>query len=293
MASLFESLEAQGIREREKPIFDVLKASLDHPAAPDTLPQRLSDDIVSICKSAREDQDPMVVLIRVWNVMFDMIGCIPPDHEWQDVWVDALKVLQRRENLPPHEKRAKPDGVKWQELPWFLEQQRQSLDDADIDDDTRWKNLHSFAARLYASHVTRTHFYSIASFREAIENSDSSSSPPEPLIWVATEWMIRCSDRILQFLKESDAPKGEREEAMWRFGEAYAGVEGVGLLSVERWNLWKKWFTETKEKLSGETTSPEDTLILARISEALEKMNEAEERANSNPSPDDAWDEGI
>ncbi|CAJ2511136.1 Uu.00g067610.m01.CDS01 [Anthostomella pinea] len=285
MVSLFQSLEAEDLLEEEKPIFDVLKASLHYPSTPNVLAQRLADDIVFFCRSAREDEDYEAILTLVWDMAFDMISCIPSDHEWQDVWVNALEFLRVREDLPPRDENM-PDGVSWHELPLLLRQQRARLDKACFDDQTKWRNLNSFSARLYASGVTETSWYPVVELRGTVEKYASSASVPEAALWVATEWVIRCPDRIFRFLQQADEPEGEMPERVWGLGDAWAGKEDVGLLSVERWNLWKKWFSEKKEKLSEADSGTVDSATLGRVSEALEKMCEAEERAKCEPTTD-------
>ncbi|KAI0518003.1 hypothetical protein F5B22DRAFT_87629 [Xylaria bambusicola] len=277
MASFFDRMEGEGLTESEKSIFDVFRASLQFPDAPDVLAQRLSDDIVFFCNSAEADEDPEAILGWAWDMMFEMITYIPPHHVWQDIWVDALKILKSRENLPARGDNAKE--LSWKELPDFSMKQRENLDRYS-DDYTRWTNLCSFFAKLYASGVTDTPHYVVWDLRYTLEKYDSSATVPEAKMWISTEWIIRCAEKVLEYLKQSDEPEGETEQAFWSFGEAYAekGKEGVGLLSVERWNLWKKWLSEKKENLSKNEGGLADPLTLARVSEALQKMNEAESK---------------
>ncbi|KAI0146094.1 hypothetical protein GGR57DRAFT_292120 [Xylariaceae sp. FL1272] len=277
MTSLFRELEADDLTEEEKSIFDVFKASLSYPAPNNLLAERLSNDIVFFCKSAVVEGDPGTTLMMVWGMMFDMIRHIPPDHVWQDVWISALKTLQTQQNLPPDD-REMPNGLSWQELPWLLDNLSLIVENTRARDQIMWKNVSSFAARLYGSDLTNTDIYPISDFRYTVETYKSDESVPEIPLWVTTEWAIRCSDKLWEFLKQAEEPQGAL--ANWyEFGPAFVDVKGVGLLSIERWGLWKKWFSERKEHLAKDNSSTANSAMLARVSAALKKMERAESQS--------------
>ncbi|KAH9890263.1 hypothetical protein F4778DRAFT_378517 [Xylariomycetidae sp. FL2044] len=282
MTSLFQGLESQGLQDYEKPMYEVLKATLGYPTTPDVLAHRLSDDIIFFCMSASGTNDDNDVVTNAWNLIFDMISYIPSDHEWQDVWVNALQDLSGRGDLPPMNGYVKK--FSWKELPGFSLQQRESHDKLQGEDGERWKNLVSFYARLCVSGLAGPEMYSIWALRDATEEYDSGAEVWEPVLWVAIEWVIRCADAILAHMAESREVNTEWERRALSLGSAVADKEGVGLVSMERWNLWKEWFSARKEKLLADGG---EAATIARISEALDKMKEAEEKAKRDASTQD------
>ncbi|KAI1267641.1 hypothetical protein F5Y18DRAFT_307380 [Xylariaceae sp. FL1019] len=276
MTSLFRQLEEDDLDTEERSIFEVFKASLSYPAPDNILAERLSSDIVFVCKSAAADGDPGEILTIAWSIMFDMIRHISPDHTWQNVWINALKILQTQENLPPDD-REMPNGLSWQELPYLLDNLSLIMENTRRYD-TMWKNVTSFAARLFASGLTNADVYPIRDFCHTVERYKSDDPGPETPLWVATEWVIRCSDRLWEVLKQGDELEGV-DRNRYELGSALADVKGIGLLSTERWVFWKKWFAEKKENLAKDNSSADTSAMLARVSEALEKMGRAEGRS--------------
>ncbi|KAH9890265.1 hypothetical protein F4778DRAFT_785422 [Xylariomycetidae sp. FL2044] len=274
MASIFREMEAEELYEDEKVMFDVLKATLNYPSKPEILARKLADDIIFFCMLAREDEGYRAILSIAWNLIFDMISYILPDHKWQDVWAHALEIFSGRGGLPP--RNGKPE-LSWKDLPEFSEQQRESYDKIESDDEIRWKSLSSFYARIYASRLMLVPQYPMWVLRATVEELDSSADVPEAGLWVATEWLIRGADNLLELMITEDA-EDDMEKRVFRLGSMLADKEGVGLLSIERWDFWKEWFSSRREKLAdgGEEAN---AVTIARISETLDKMKEAEEKS--------------
>ncbi|KAI1153847.1 hypothetical protein F4825DRAFT_449053 [Nemania diffusa] len=273
MSSLFQTLEAQELTEIEKPIFDVLKASLYYPTTDNVLANRLADDIVFFCRSADVEDDYEAILTAVWRLSFDMICCIPSDHALQDSWVNAIKELKGRGTLPA--RNAESYDLSWQELPCFLIELDTHMNRV-LEKDTEFQNLNSFAARLYASNVLREDRFPIMGLRDALERPVAQS--PDYLLSIASEWLIRCSDPIYDLMgKSASLPEKGR---WWNLGEAFANKDGVTPFSIGRWNLWKERISEERGKLLSSPNSETGEPALAkRLEKALQKMGEAEQAA--------------
>ncbi|KAI1172044.1 hypothetical protein F4777DRAFT_23646 [Nemania sp. FL0916] len=267
MLSLFQSLEAEGLNDTEKPMFDVLKASLSYPTTDHELANRLADDIVYFCRSAIGDDVYGGILTNAWVLIFDMICCIPSDHAWQDCWVNAIKELKGRETLPA--RNSDSYDLQWEDLPCFFIELDTHMNRV-YEKDIEYQNLNSFVARLYATDVLRDDKFPFAAIRDALERAGGESQ--DPLLWVASEWLIRCAYHIYESMK---FPTPEKR-GWWSLGKAFADKDGVAPFSVERWNLWKERISEEREKLlsSKSETAP---ALAKRLEEALQKMREAEQ----------------
>ncbi|KAI0405267.1 hypothetical protein F4802DRAFT_614939 [Xylaria palmicola] len=250
MPSLFQSLEAQELKEDEKPMFDVLKASLYYPTTANVLPRRLADDIVFFCDSADVEDVYEGILTIAWYLIFDMICYIPSDHLWDH---DTYE-------------------LSWQELPCFSMQLDAHMDRV-REKDTEFQNLNSFAARLSATDVVGSDRYPLVELRYALEESVDKSS--DHLLWVASEWLIRCADQIYGVMHE--VLQLPERRGWWTPGKAFEEKDGVTPFSIGRWNLWKERLSEEKRRLlsssNSETGIPD---LVERLHRALQKMNEAE-----------------
>ncbi|KAI1750625.1 hypothetical protein F4782DRAFT_532314 [Xylaria castorea] len=274
MSSLFQTLEAQELTELEKPVFDVLKASLYYPTTDNVLANRLADDIVFFCQSAEVEDEYEAILTAVWRLSFNMICCIPSDHPWQDSWVNAIKELKGRGTLPA--RNSDEYDLSWQELPCFLIELDAHMDRV-LEQDTEYQNLNSFAARLYATDVLRENKFPIPRLRDALEKPVDKS--PNYLLWVASEWLTRCADHIHHLMAESgDSPE---KSGWWNLGEAFANRDSVTPFSIRRWNLWKERISEERTKLLSSSSNSETgaPALAKRLERALQKMGEAEQTA--------------
>ncbi|KAI1332923.1 hypothetical protein F5Y16DRAFT_130489 [Xylariaceae sp. FL0255] len=289
MTSLFLPLESRIFDAQETYIYNVLKASLNYPTTLETLAPRLADDIKFFCRSAISGEDAEGTICTVWNTVFIFVGCIPPNNEWQNVWVNALKSLWGRPSTLWPDDVPMPIGLSRLDLPYFTQQLMLYLADFESHKSKEWKNMNSFAARLYASHLTNTNISFIFALRGSVEKYDTSAADvPEAEIWVVTEWLIRSAERLFAFLKDTDEPRHKWERNEWRLGRAFKEKEKVGLVSIERWNLWREWFEDFHDN-NLDSQSAVDVEMMGRIAKALDRMNEAEQE--SKAMDDDDGDE--
>ncbi|KAI1329693.1 hypothetical protein F5Y16DRAFT_79234 [Xylariaceae sp. FL0255] len=271
MSPLFYTLEAQELTEIEKPVFNVLKASLYYPSTDNVRSKRLADDIVFFCLSATIEEDYEAILSAVWRLSFDMICCIPLNHACQDLWVNAIKELKDRGNLPTRS--GDPYDLSWQELPCFLRELNEHMDWV-YENDTEFQNLNSFAARLCAAGIARDDKFFLTRLRDALERPAAQS--PEYLLSVASEWLTRCADQIHDLMKNGSPPE---RGGWWTLGAAFANKD-VAPFSIGRWNLWKERISEERQKLSLSSNSETGAPVLAeRLEIALHTMDETEKTA--------------
>lgn len=92
--------------ELGRAIFNVLKATLQYPAEPQTKALKLADDIKFFHESAHETSDADWV---TWCVVLDIACCIPPDRPWQDSLVQSLDTLRQRYGSGPTDDRVRHD----------------------------------------------------------------------------------------------------------------------------------------------------------------------------------------
>jgi hypothetical protein len=77
----------------ERPIFNVLKATLHYPADAHNKGRKLADDIDFFNRVAKPGNE----LCDVWVVLLDIVCCIPPEHSWQESLLQCLDNLRQRE----------------------------------------------------------------------------------------------------------------------------------------------------------------------------------------------------
>lgn len=83
-----------------RPILKVLEATLRYPSTSKAKSAKLANDIVFFGVSAEEsfpaDGD---IFWSIWWVVIDIARCVPEDHPWQDILVQALDTLRQREGF--------------------------------------------------------------------------------------------------------------------------------------------------------------------------------------------------
>ncbi|KAI1346374.1 hypothetical protein F5Y01DRAFT_319814 [Xylaria sp. FL0043] len=276
MASLFQSLEAEDLTAIERPIFYAFRDILTATGSTEDRAVELANKIVSICESNdktdasldAEVEQPSVE--HVWRIMFDMVYYIPPDHEWQDVWTLALRDLAQRDGRA--DKNSNADTFLWRNLPSLtldmlerLEQPPGTLGGDPASSYAKWKSLNSFAARIAAAQIQEWEGFAFWSLREALEKQPTPEKI-ECLVWVASEWIIRCGRLLLEALKD---PSDDDHRSI-AVGPLCSDLSPVGM---ERWQFWKKRFTDI--------ASPDNNLGInsatsEHISLALDSMAAAE-----------------
>lgn len=92
-----QCLEAD-LQDDRRPMFDVLKATLQYPATPEAKGAKLAEDIRFVCGPRDAGYDVGAALMDLWCLVIDMASCAPPDHPWQLSLAQAVDALRRRED---------------------------------------------------------------------------------------------------------------------------------------------------------------------------------------------------
>ncbi|KAI0809596.1 hypothetical protein GGR55DRAFT_679430 [Xylaria sp. FL0064] len=259
MPSFFQSLEAEDLTAIERPIFYAFRDILTATGSTEDRAVELADKIVSICESDdqtdasldEEVEQPSVE--HVWMIMFDMVSCIPPDHEWQDVWTLALGNLAQRGGRA--DKHSNTDTFLWKNLPSLTLDMLEKLE----------QPPGTLGARIAAARIQEWEGFAFWSLREALEKQPTPEKI-ECLVWVASEWIICCGHLLLETLKN---PSDDDHRSI-AVGPLCSDLSPVGM---ERWQFWKMRFAEFA---SPDNNLGIDSATSEHISLALDSMAAAE-----------------
>ncbi|KAI0481335.1 hypothetical protein GGR56DRAFT_629840 [Xylariaceae sp. FL0804] len=258
-------LEA-GFPDYQLPLFGLLRATLEYPAATELKAAKLAEDVKFICQAGEQPEDGSKTngrsgkLWDVWEVLFAMARLTPPNHPWQDCMVLALDRLRRQEG------RATGMGDQvWKDLPELHLFLCDIWDDLDPEmADEQWKNQHSFTARISSPEFALGLNFGMYALREALEEPRGNWSERD--VWVVCEWLIRCPGVFFQ-------------EMVTDVDESHFGGKGslcpadTPAFSVKRWEFWRKQLGQIAadaEKLELSNATVE------RIPEAIASMDAAE-----------------
>lgn len=98
------------LADYERPMYKVLKATLEYPADPEAKALKLADDIRFVTGWKDDVDDASCVLWQLWSLVLNIAKCIPPDHPWQQSLILALDTLQRRDDsVIEHDEVSTPD----------------------------------------------------------------------------------------------------------------------------------------------------------------------------------------
>ncbi|KAI1816410.1 hypothetical protein GGS20DRAFT_583516 [Poronia punctata] len=257
----------------ERPMYEILMATLRYEADTDLKAAKLADDIKFFFR-VENRKNGGCDLMELWSLVLEMAQHIPSDHPWQDSLAQGLHLVR-------HEKSVLPgcDPAVWEDLPYLDLRMRELWNedpsDGNIEEEIRkgefseWKNLNSFAARFtnpsYLSFILLGHWQ----IRLGLESTPTKGAAQECRLWVACEWFLRSAEIIYQeyvCTVEDPSPAYSTgplcDEDIPQFGPA-------------RWNFWKKRLAE----LSAQAEELKlGSSIVERMSKAIEKM-EAVERA--------------
>ncbi len=130
---------------------------------------------------------------------------------------------------------------------------------------TKWENLNSFIAQFIKYDPVIPLFLPVCPLRQALEEPPwgESKRAEGGRLWVASMWMIECAGPIyLEMISErkQDAPFALEH----RTGQLYDAKP----LGVERWQFWKKRFSEL--------ITDADATAASHISDALRSMEAAD-----------------
>ncbi|OTA94725.1 hypothetical protein M434DRAFT_394512 [Hypoxylon sp. CO27-5] len=257
----------------ERPIFNVLKATLQYPGNQQAKIEKLADDIIFFCKSSSHGSG---ILWHVWSVVIEIIFYIPPGHPWQDCFIQCLSSLRQRDDtISSYDQPSTQTDLPWEDLPNLSYCVREKwLDPTDAEEEldeefTKWKNFNSFVARVTSTGFAPWLSFPIWQLRTALEEPPVKGSAMDCRLWVASEWIIHCADIIFEDISSLKDP----DEGLARSLSAGPLYDGKALLGAERWKFWKRRFSE----LNADSGKLElDNAVSNRILEALERMDKIE-----------------
>ncbi|KAI1116736.1 hypothetical protein F5Y14DRAFT_406422 [Nemania sp. NC0429] len=252
----------------ERPMYNLLRATLQYPADTESLAAKLAEDIVFICQAEAQKEGVKGFLFFIWTIIIDIARCVPPDHPWQDCLVRAIHHLRQREGIVP----GMGELGRWRDLPDLVMRVREEWEDDPIiagDEEmeaglTKRKNFISFVARLTTSSFAPWLNLPLYDIRDALEEPLREGPRGELLVWVACEWLERCTQVIFEHWTRSDI----KPEISLRTGSLCG--DDIPQVGVARWEFWKKRLgviAADAENLKLDSSSVE------RISETLARMS--------------------
>lgn len=181
---------------------------------------------------------------------------------------DVKQQYEMWKNLP---------GFGWRLRYWLdrLQPVSGSEDNVDGLDIPRWKNFHSFAARLESSNPNPPLDFPIWMLRASLESPLMKGEVDASEVWVASEWVIRCGDLLFQMMTSNKA-LDPRDARAVKTGSLYIDKPP---LSIGRWEFWKKRFSEI---VADANDLEFDSATIAHVSVALERMDAVDK--SSGPS---------
>ncbi|KAH8597775.1 hypothetical protein B0O99DRAFT_684487 [Bisporella sp. PMI_857] len=252
--------------DSDRAILNVLKATLQYPANPQAKGVKLADDMHFFYTSQKDGTNFRAIFWRIWWVVVDIVYCIPPGHPCQDSLVLALQNLRQREDTVSKQ----DQSATWENLPDLSIYIRDKWCGTEPELSHVSKNLNSFIARLTSTGFAPWLNLPIWELREALEEPPEKGPAMACRVWVATEWIIHCADRIFMMMNS----KEELDEFSLRSFRLGSLCDEKPVLSVERWEFGKKRFVE----LAADTGSRGfDSAISGRISDALKIMDTVKE----------------
>ncbi|XDG07215.1 hypothetical protein ABKA04_006830 [Annulohypoxylon sp. FPYF3050] len=262
--------------------YRLIKVNLQYPAEPKYIAAKLVEDIVFLCTTPRLNGENACDIFFVWDVIIQMSRYIPPDHPWQDSLVQAVDNLRHREGSING-----PNTGVWKHLPDLAMCMRENWEDGlDIDysegltqeesvtiteaEMNKWKNQNSFAARLTRPDWAPWLNLPIWQLRSALEEPPLKGPVQECRVWIATEWLIRCTEKLLEYQGSGQGPLN-----VLKTGSLCS--EDIPQLGTSRWEFWKKRLGE----FAANAESFEfEGVILERISETLKRMEAAQKKTD-------------
>ncbi|KAK7741776.1 hypothetical protein SLS53_004840 [Cytospora paraplurivora] len=275
-ANLLQSVESRELYLNQRAMFNVLKATLEYPTNSQAKAAKLADDLKFFCSAVEEGPDN--ILWQLWPLVIDIVSCIPPYHPWQDSLVLSMGIL-RQQDVPISKFYDENRLAVWKDLPdlplsireaWLGIDSDPTLDGEESEKIfASWRSLNSFTSRITSADFVQWLNLPIWNLREAFEEPPLKGSAMDCHIWVAAEWIINCADVLFEYLS-SNTPLDAHQARSLRTGSL---CEDIKPLSVERWDFWKRRFSELAADADGLGLG--DT-SLERITEALKSMENIE-----------------
>lgn len=111
--------------EFERPMYNLLRATLQYPADTELVAAKLAEDIKFICQAEDQKDGVKGSIFFIWTIVIDIARCVPPDHPWQDCLVRAIDNLRQREGAVP----GMGELGLWKELPDLAMRVREEWED--------------------------------------------------------------------------------------------------------------------------------------------------------------------
>ncbi|KAI0390910.1 hypothetical protein F5Y17DRAFT_461341 [Xylariaceae sp. FL0594] len=248
-------------------IFNLLAATLEYDAGTDLKSAKLAEDINFV--AAGTDNN---ALWYAWSLVIQMSRHIPPDHPFQDCLVQAVGLLRQAEGEVPGWFESA-----WKELPGLGMELREEFHEPDVGppgeelvegEFARWKNQSSFTARISTSEFFPWFNLPVWSLRSALETPLTAGPIAECYLWVATEWLTRCTGIIYKPMSEN-----KEDDRGMQIGPLCGDPGTIPDIGIERWNFWKKRLTDIP------TEADELKLgsgIIHRMSDMVKRMEAVE-----------------
>ena len=104
MDCVLKHVEDDNLTDSERPMFNVLKATLQYPANSVVKGTKLTNDINFFCSSQEDGVNVDATLWEIWRLILDIASCIPHSHAWHDSLVQSLQSLRRQAGaIPKHD----------------------------------------------------------------------------------------------------------------------------------------------------------------------------------------------
>lgn len=139
---------------------------------------------------------------------------------------------------------------------------------------SKWKNLNSFAVQVTSTDFAPWLTLPIWQLRAALEEPTVKGSVMDCRLWVATEWIVIRTGIIYEKMNS----KEELDESTARELRGGSLYEDIPPLSIERWELWKKRFSELDADASRLKLDSSTTEGIPDALHALGSMNGVKDR---------------
>lgn len=100
-----------------------------------------------------------------------------------------------------------------------------------------WKNTNSFASHIVGDGFTEPLDLAFWELHESLENSSIQGPLLDCQAWVAAEWLINCSEPLLNKLTSGEVLSTGESQSL-KTGDLYGN--DLAPLSLQRWNFWEK-----------------------------------------------------